>query len=452
MVFGTNNIERMMITADGKVGIGTSAPLAPLHVINHARIAGGSALLEFVSDNDSRSRYYCGSNHFSIGIHTWASFIWNHSATLMHFGTNSIERMRITADGNVGIGTETPRSTLDVRGTMYATTAVFVKLEDATNGYIALKPGYSDTYTGFVEFFSPGGNRMGFIGNGSSSQFQFQIEEERDIQFATSNTGRMWIKSGGRVGIKTSTPEYDLDVYNGSIRCVSLTQTSDKRIKKNIREINGNVALSQIRQIQPTIYNFIDEKIDDSDIYGFIAQDVKKIISNSTNIVPDFVPNLYSPGNICVIDASNLIYEISSENDLIFEKIVDNSGNEITNYKIKLIGDNNSEYICYIVETIVANKRFHVKLETEYKKSNNNELFDTIFIYGQYVNDFHNIKKDAIWTIATAALQEVDRQQQADKARIAELENHVSSLEATVAAQQSLINDILERLKTLEKA
>jgi len=36
-------------------------------------------------------------------------------------------------------------------------------------------------------------------------------------------------------------------------------------------------------------------------------------------------------------------------------------------------------------------------------------------------------------------------QQQADKARIAELE-------ATVAAQQSLINNILERLKTLEKA
>jgi hypothetical protein len=49
--------------------------------------------------------------------------------------------------------------------------------------------------------------------------------------------------------------------------------------------------------------------------------------------------------------------------------------------------------------------------------------------------------------IATAALQEVDRQQQADKVRIAELENQVSNLEANVAAQQSLINDILERLK-----
>jgi hypothetical protein len=50
------------------------------------------------------------------------------------------------------------------------------------------------------------------------------------------------------------------------------------------------------------------------------------------------------------------------------------------------------------------------------------------------------LDKDTIYTVATAALQEVDRQQQADKVRIAELE-------AKVAEQQSLINDILERLK-----
>jgi len=68
-----------------------------------------------------------------------------------------------------------------------------------------------------------------------------------------------------------------------------------------------------------------------------------------------------------------------------------------------------------------------------------------LFIYGQYVNDLHILDRDTIYTVATAALQEVDRQQQADKARIAELE-------AKVANQQSLINDIIERLKALEKA
>jgi hypothetical protein len=38
-----------------------------------------------------------------------------------------------------------------------------------------------------------------------------------------------------------------------------------------------------------------------------------------------------------------------------------------------------------------------------------------LFIYGQEVDDFVFVKKDAIWTIATAALQEVDRQLQDTK-------------------------------------
>jgi hypothetical protein len=76
----------------------------------------------------------------------------------------------------------------------------------------------------------------------------------------------------------------------------------------------------------------------------------------------------------------------------------------------------------------------------------------TLFIYGQYVYDLHILDHDTIYTVATAALQEVDRQQQADKIRIAELEAKVSIFESKMVEQQSLINDILERLKTLEKA
>ncbi len=70
---------------------------------------------------------------------------------------------------------------------------------------------------------------------------------------------------------------------------------------------------------------------------------------------------------------------------------------------------------------------------------------DRLFVYGHSVDDFLQIDYDPIRNITTAALQEVDRQQQADKARIAELE-------AKVSEQQSLINEIFERLKTLEKA
>jgi hypothetical protein len=58
---------------------------------------------------------------------------------------------------------------------------------------------------------------------------------------------------------------------------------SDKRIKKNVKDIDGNTALSQIRQIRPKIYNYIDYSTKGNvDVYGFIAQDVKDVISVNT--------------------------------------------------------------------------------------------------------------------------------------------------------------------------
>jgi len=237
------------------------------------------------------------------------------------------------------------------------------------------------------------------------------------------------------------------------IRGNYLWVVSDKRIKKNIRDINGATALSQIRQIQPKIYNNIDITKGRGDVYGFIAQDIEDIITNASSKIPDYIPNFYCKGDIVTIDQTNHIYEITSENELKYEKVLDASGNETTNYKIRVYDDTNKPYICELLHRIDA-KTIRVKCDKEYIFSTVEEYKNKVFIYGQEVHDFHNLDKNAIFTVATAALQEVDRQQQADKARIAELETTVASLETTVASlestvatQQSLINDILERLK-----
>ena len=306
------------------------------------------------------------------------------------------------------------------------------------------------------------------------------INNSGNSTFTTGGQERMRITSTGRIGIGTTNPAFPLDVvgsvsytlsgspaffdglgpvprYAGgltmavtmrtsnTIECgAAIIFTSDKRIKKNVKDLDGDTALLQIRQIRPKIYNYIDYSTKGTaDVYGFIAQDVKDIILHSTTCSKDYIPNFYCKGNICAIDASNNIYEISSENDLSFEKVIDDSGNEVIFHKVKIYGYDNTEYFCCV--THVNNlKNIVVTLEKEFNFSNKQEEYNKIFIYGQQIYDFHSLEKNAIWTVATAALQEVDRQQQADKARIAELE-------ATVAAQQSLINDILDRLKTLEK-
>jgi hypothetical protein len=53
-----------------------------------------------------------------------------------------------------------------------------------------------------------------------------------------------------------------------------------------------------------------------------------------------------------------------------------------------------------------------------------------LFVYGQQVDDFVFLKKEAIWTVATSALQEVDRQLQAEKEKVASLEERLAALEA----------------------
>ena len=55
---------------------------------------------------------------------------------------------------------------------------------------------------------------------------------------------------------------------------------------------------------------------------------------------------------------------------------------------------------------------------------------DKLFVWGQKVDDFIYLKKDAIWTVATSALQEVDRQLQAEKARNDALEARIAALES----------------------
>ena len=57
---------------------------------------------------------------------------------------------------------------------------------------------------------------------------------------------------------------------------------------------------------------------------------------------------------------------------------------------------------------------------------------EDVFVYGQMVEDFHHLNKDYLWTVATSALQEVDPQLQAEKARHDSLEARIQALETAL--------------------
>ena len=63
--------------------------------------------------------------------------------------------------------------------------------------------------------------------------------------------------------------------------------------------------------------------------------------------------------------------------------------------------------------------------------------YNQVFVYGKKVDDLYRLGKDSIWTVATAALQEVDKQLVAEKEKVATLENQMTELMARVAVLEN---------------
>jgi uncharacterized coiled-coil protein SlyX len=116
---------------------------------------------------------------------------------------------------------------------------------------------------------------------------------------------------------------------------------------------------------------------------------------------------------------------------------MDASNNVYKNIRMYDASDNVIE-VC--IEEIVGPKELKIKQDSEVN------ITTSIFVYGQEVGDFHKLNKDAIFTIATAALQEVDRQQQADKVRIISLETQLADEKAKVATLETQMQ--AEKAKT----
>lgn len=76
-------------------------------------------------------------------------------------------------------------------------------------------------------------------------------------------------------------PNINLNASNGNITCVSLTQTSSKKVKKNIKNLTDTEA-KKILGLRPVTFDFKDEKLG-SNKRGFIAEEVKEVIPELVN-------------------------------------------------------------------------------------------------------------------------------------------------------------------------
>ena len=301
----------------------------------------------------------------------------------------------------------------------------------------------SSTNTNGNILLSPNGS--GLVGVGTS-------DPKAQLHVTAANAG-VTLNSGTRryfrydTGLTSDTGTWafsDISVYgtgdiitNGWMVSHSATTFSDARIKHSVIDIDDDSALNTLRLIKPKRYNYTDTVLKGSEpVWGFIAQEVSSVLDYAVSKITKEIPNVYKQatvtnGNILTIDG----FDTSSLSN-------DSEGNLVTKLMLKTSTNKDIEVT---IDTILSSNSIRLTEALEEDDINGTvegEAFtNEIFVYGQIVDDFHVLKKDAIFTLSVAALQEVDRRQTVDNEHILELENEnslqeerITTLEAQVAA------------------
>ena len=393
----------------GNIGVGTSSPfsgsnLLGMHISKsyHSALALGeptnSTYGGVIQTSDQRHRVFIGANIYDDPTDSWTSTTANKGyaaiscladandwGTTIQFwasdtnhtsGASLQVRMAIDGDGLVGIGTTDPKARLHVTSANSGVT-----LNSGSRRYFKHNTALSSD-TGTWAF-----NDVSVYGTG-------------DI------------------------------ITNGYVLSHAATTFSDARIKNSVIDIDDDSALNTLRLIKPKRYNYTDTVLKGSEpVWGFIAQEVSSVLDYAVTNITKEIPNIYkqanvSEGNILTIDG----FDTSSLSN-------DSEGNLVTKLMLKTSTNKDIEVT---IDTILSSNSIRLTEALEEEDINgtvDNEPFtNEIFVYGQIVDDFRTLKKDAIFTVAVAALQEIDRRQTDDNERIVELESEVETLKAQVAA------------------
>jgi hypothetical protein len=216
IALATGGAERMRITSGGNVGIGTPSPGSgyaydikldivapqlggiPLRLIRDSSIVNYGAVLALAAKNSASEIITYGAITGGIIDSTDGSEDGYVSIKTIKAGVEA-EKVRVDESGNVGIGTSSPSSILEV-----ASVDPIVKLYDtgaaafaSTNGKIEFNNSYATV--GYIE---QNGEALRVASTGGASS----------VSLFTNGSDRLFVNSSGNVGIGTTSPNYLLEI------------------------------------------------------------------------------------------------------------------------------------------------------------------------------------------------------------------------------------------------
>lgn len=245
------------------------------------------------------------------------------------------EAMRITNAGNIGIGTTTPTNILQVGGGGRLRIANINPANPIANDYtiigtddvdgndntrIAISGKYRTGFEGYIDYVGTSTGHHRWI-TGSSSE-------------------RMRLTNLGNLGIGVSSPTGQLQLsLSTAIKSSGTTWSnpSDQRIKENIEDADLERCYNDIKNLKLRRFKYKDDfinnhQLEDKNVLGFIAQEVKNIFPKSVDIKPNELYNIDDFHNLNIDQMINALFgafqksqqyieELKVENDLIKQRL-----------------------------------------------------------------------------------------------------------------------------------
>ncbi len=298
-------------SGNAQTGIGTTTPATKLHVKSNGpifRLEGADhAYMEWYPQGSSTRYGYMG---YPSASSTQLTFMNQFSTGSMAFGTNGTNKMVLSSDGKLGIGTSTPGTSLRIEngntfGTPAITSSPSISLYNTNNassianstvsvrtaGTGSGKPYYSLDINGAF------GYSMG-INNPTD---QMIINASWDFNTTAANNAIIINRTGQtRVAIPYYGGSYQNDWVSGwggglatydisasGIYYNVLVQRSDRRLKNSINELGNNV-VERYLKLRPINYFWNQDKPRDTNLqYGLIAQEVELLFPEMVSTATD---------------------------------------------------------------------------------------------------------------------------------------------------------------------
>ena len=265
----TNNLDRLDIASNGdisfyedtgttakffwdasaeRLGIGTASPERSLHVKSSASLNAG-----LIESTSTTSSLLCFANNGTAATNTVRAGSTD-NAFVIHTNSSGVgtERFRIDSSGNVGIGTTSPNSILEIAATSNGGDVEGIRLTNSSTTANSSSSIMFNTSTGDVDSAKISSTRI----DGSNNDLRFLQRRGGAL------TEAMRIDKDGNVGIGTANPQSKLQVdgtftATGNIFLHEATASSSNAVEigRN-RTVDGAVFLDFITSTSESDFNF----------------------------------------------------------------------------------------------------------------------------------------------------------------------------------------------------